>query len=413
MYKKTFIALLDQAMLSAINMVIALVFIKFSSKLEYGEYSLAFAVIMFACGLHNTLIHLPLTVTGNKLDEEKRAVFSASLCLFLYAMLIPAIGIVALYLFVFRDSLMLQPRTCWALLFSIGGILSRELARSLFFADLKVAYVFVVDFFYAVLFVCSLGILYSSYQLTGSNVIACMGGCSLIAALSCMKPVLANIKLPERWRDFYENVLFSWKDSKWMVAGMILAWIINNGYLFLLAYLVSKEAVAELNGTRVLIAPLVIVVGAWGKIFIPKGSSMVFNKQHRRITGILVKSTVGLLVIASVYISGFYLASDFLASSLYNSKYDHIGRYILLWGGFVSITIICSNLQNLISIFSRFKELFFFGLINSSLFLIYSYFLISRFAAIGAVCSLIIAKIILSLQYGGYYYTKRHLTFAD
>ncbi len=413
MYKKTFIALLDQAMLSAINMAIAFVFIKFSSKLEYGEYSLAFAVIMFACGLHNSLIHTPLTVTGNKLDEKKRAVFSASLCLFLYATLIPITGIAALYLFVAQDSLLLQPRTCWVLLFSIGGVLSRELARSLFFADLKVAYVFIVDFFYAVLFICSLGLLYSFYRLTGSNVIACMGICSFTAALSCMKPALANIKLPQRWCDFYENALFSWKDSKWMVAGMILGWIINSGYLFLVAYLVSKEAVAELNGTRVLIAPLVIVLGAWGKVFIPKGSAMVFNKQHRQITGILVKSTVGLLVIAFVYISGFYMASDILSSSLYDSKYGHVGRYILLWGGFVITTIICSNLQNLISIFSRFKELFFFGLINSSLFLIYSYFLISRFAAVGAVWSLIIAKIILSLQYGGYYYAKRHLTFAD
>lgn len=408
MYKKTFIALLDQALLSATNMIVAIMFIKFSSKIEYGEYSLACAITMFASGLHNTLIHLPLTITGNKIDAKDRAVFSASLCILLYAIMIPLMGIAAGYIAFVPEALLLQPKMCWVLIFSITGILTRELTRSLFFADLKVSNIFAVDILYAFLFVCLIGVSYFFHRLTASNIIAGMGVCSFAAAMFFVKSAVNNIQLHLRWSDFYKNILFSWKDSKWMVAGMSLSWLVNHGYLFLLAYLVSKESVAELNGTRVLLAPLMIIMVAWGKVFLPKGASMVHGKQHSHITGILVKSTLGLFAVAFCYIIALYVASDFLAESLYSGKYEHVGMYIILWGGFTLMTIISGNLKNLISIFSRFKELFFFSFINSTLFLIYSCFFISQFQTVGAVCSLIIAQIILSLQYGYYYYTKRN-----
>lgn len=407
MYKKTFIVLVDQVMLSAINMIVAIMLIKFSSKAEYGEYSLAIAIVMFAYGLQYTLIHLPLTVTGNKIDAKDRTLFFTSLCILLYVILIPFTGVVAIVLYFFPGSLLLQTETCWALLFSLTGISTRELIRSLFFADLKVIRVLVVDTLYTVLFIILIGVLYFSQRLTASYILATMGVCSFIAAMIFVKSSVRGIWLRISLRTVFENIIYSWKDSKWMVVGMILSWIVNNGYLFLLAYLVSKDSVAELNGTRVLIAPLFIIMGAWGKIFLPKGALMTKEKQHLNILNIMVKSTIGLLAVAVCYIASIYLVSDYLAVSLYNNKYDNVGMYISLWGGVILANIISTNLQNLISIFSRFKELFFLGFVNSSLFLGYSYYLISRFEAVGAVSSLIIAKIILSLQYGHYYYTKR------
>jgi O-antigen/teichoic acid export membrane protein len=411
MYKKTMLALIDQSMLSGINMIVAILFIKFSSKAEFGEYSLAIAIIMFASGVHNTLVHLPMTISGNKIDQSDRASFSTSLCVFLYIILILftllAMGIVS---FIY-ENLVLQHETFFVLIFSISGILSRELIRSLFFADLKVAYVFIVDVIYVLIFSILIFIFHSNNSLTASSVITGMGVSSLLAAIVFIKPAIKHINLNTNWKEICENISFSWKDSKWMVSGMMLSWVVNNGYLFLLAYLISKEAVAELNGARILLVPLIIVVGAWGKVFLPKGASMVHEQQHDRIVKIILKSTAGLVVIAVFYIFVLYQIGDILEEFLYNNKYDNIKTFILLWGAFVLITVISTNLQNLISVFSQFKKLFTLSFINSSMFLFYCSYLIVTFGSMGAVYSLIIAKVILSFQYGHFYYTKRNAFF--
>ena len=405
--------MLDQAMLSATNMAVALLFIKFSSKFEYGEYSLALAVIMFASGLHNSLINTPIMITAKKIEVSARPTFLASLCLFLYLIIFLFFIIIAFCLLAFPDSLPFRSRTSWALLFATAGILSRELIRSLFFFNLEVLNVFIVDSVYSSLFLVSLVILYVILGLTSNNVIICMGICSVIAALIYFRRALTIIRLPESLERFYESILLSLKDTRWTVAGMVLGWIVNNGYLFVLDYLVSKEAVAELNGTRVLIVPLIIIMGAWSKIFMPKGSSMVYKKQYNSIINVFLKSTTILVILSLVYISVFYFSSNLLSIYLYENRYHRISSYILLWGFFVIVTIICTNLQNLISIFSRFKQLFLFSLINSSLFVIYSFILINKYAGFGAISSLIVAKIVLALQYCTYYLTKRHEMFVS
>lgn len=406
MYKKTFLALFDQAILSAINMLVAIMFIKFSTKIEYGEYSLAIAIIMFAGGLHNTLIHLPLTITGNKIDHDKQPIFSTSLCVFLYGILILLTVLSSSYVYIAQDHLLIQVSTCWSLIFAVSGILTRELARSLFFANLNIVNVFILDLIYGFLFVCLLVLLYRYQSLTASYIIMGMGLCSAIATIFFIKSMTKNLQLRITWKEIYNNIRFSWKDSKWMVSGMSMAWLVNNGYLFILAYLVSTESVAELNGTRILLVPLTIIMTAWGKIFMPKGASMVKNNEHKNIMTIMVKSTLGLLVVALCYIGVLFAMSPLLETALYNDKYDHVSKYILLWGVLVLITIVSSNLQNIISIFSYFKKLFFLSLMNSSLFLVYSYYLIGLYGAVWAVYSLIIAKIILSLQYGNFYYCR-------
>ena len=411
MHKKTVIILLDQAMLSALNMIVAILFIKFSSKFEYGEYSLAFAAMMFAVGFYNTLIHLPLTITGNKIDFGNRPGFVASLCIMLYAILAILTFISVIFLLTVPEIAVFQLRTCWGLIFCVLGVLTRELIRSLFFAELRALNVLNVDILYSFLFIISVSFFYLNSSLSASNVLICMGGSSIISSVFCGKQIVKNIALRLPLRDIYKNVAYSWRDSKWMVAGMIMTWIINNGYLFILAYIVSKEMVAELNGTRVLIAPFVVFVGAWGKIFQPKGASLIFEDNYHHIGSIFWKSTLALLTMAIIYVSVLYNLREYLDEYLYNNQYENVWKYVLLWGGYLFFTILSSNLQNIISIFSRFKELFFMDLVNGAIFLIYACILIGYFSAYGALYSLIIAKIVLVIQFLYFYYTKRTSVF--
>ena len=56
------IASVDQAMISALNLLISIILIKTASKVEYGYYSIAFSISLFLISIQNAIVNAPLAV---------------------------------------------------------------------------------------------------------------------------------------------------------------------------------------------------------------------------------------------------------------------------------------------------------------------------------------------------------------
>src|SRR5207247_8618782 len=73
------VALIDQAILSATNLVIAFILIKTVPKEEYGHYSIVFAVSLFLISIQNAIVTTPLAVLLAANDTHRKKLYAAAL----------------------------------------------------------------------------------------------------------------------------------------------------------------------------------------------------------------------------------------------------------------------------------------------------------------------------------------------
>ena len=72
--------MIDQALLSALNFAIGLLFIRLASKEEYGLYTQFFGLLMLSQSLQNALTNSPLIALGAKLSDARMRTLSEHLC---------------------------------------------------------------------------------------------------------------------------------------------------------------------------------------------------------------------------------------------------------------------------------------------------------------------------------------------
>jgi O-antigen/teichoic acid export membrane protein len=388
------------------NFVIGIVLIRWASKTVYGEYSLAFAIILFITSIYNVLINLPINITGVKIAKVNRYTFIGSHCIVLYITVIPIALLALVLLYIIPESILPIERITASVLFiSAIGILSRELVRTLNFVDLRTNYVLYTDLLYVTLLSASIAYLFFQSAFNASTIIGAMGVSSAIAAVVFLKSVRDSfkVKLSTVWGDMKK----SWQDSRWLLGGGLQAWIVNQGFLFILVYVLSREDVAQVNATRVVLAPLSMMFVAWGKVFTPKGSRLVAQNQIEQARRAIIKSTVEFSFVVIIYVLILLGSSNFLTTFLYKGKYFDITAYILLWGGFNFANNIRLNIMHLLGVLSKFKLLFVLGLVNASISLVLCYVLIKILGAFGAIIALIFSEALLALMFWIAFYNQR------
>ena len=130
---KSGIASIDQAILSGLNFLIAIVLIKTVSKPEYGYYSIFFSIILFIGSIQNAIINAPLAVLliTKKVDEKRKYVgslfFGQNLLLFPLAFIGIIGGIITLYFNLLESSV---SAIIVAISLASIGILCREFLRA-------------------------------------------------------------------------------------------------------------------------------------------------------------------------------------------------------------------------------------------------------------------------------------------
>jgi len=72
-------SIIDQAMLSAANLVVGLILIRYTPEAQYGYYVLAFNAMMLATTLQGTFVGTPLVIHLPQLSNDERRSWIGSL----------------------------------------------------------------------------------------------------------------------------------------------------------------------------------------------------------------------------------------------------------------------------------------------------------------------------------------------
>lgn len=321
---------LDQAWLSALNLLLGLVLIRLATKDEYGVYSQLFVGGLFITTVVDAVLTHPLMTALPSLDTATRQallhrlsrvqwILAGSLALVGGA----AYGVAAWY----ADQTQVVPIAVSFMLYLLSSA-RREYQRGLSYIGGEPKRALVVDGIYGLVLVLGIGLLAWQRDWLGLPGIFLVLAAANAVALLCGRRTVP----PSSATDLQQSLWQLWQRGKWALPGALMAWVVNYSYLYLTALWVGAAGSAELNASRLLLMPVSLCVIAWAKVGGPALSRTLQAQDVMRLRRILGASAIGLTVLALGYLAVVSLALPLLEKYVLGPDYAGVDTLVLLWG---------------------------------------------------------------------------------
>jgi len=237
------IALIDQALVSGINFVTAVVVARSLAPTSYGYYALLFAALLFINGLQTALITGPLMVIGPRQSAGQHTGYMNSLWVVqLLGCLAAGIAIVGLMVFGrYVTASLAAPVGIVPVLLVVVSYLAQEFARRSLFCNrdsLGGIGVDIISYGGQLLWIVGLVVL---HQLTLDTVLWAMGLTSLGACIFGIARLGLTMRAVSR-ADLRSTCHKHWQYGRWLMSGNLAHWGATQFYIFVVAGLLSPAA---------------------------------------------------------------------------------------------------------------------------------------------------------------------------
>lgn len=390
---KSGIASIDQAMLSGLNFFISLFLIKTVTKMEYGYYSIAFAVSLFLISVQNAIVNTPLAVLLSSKKDREKDEYAASLYYGQYIGIVPVVvlGLVGIIVLGLWETDSQQASIATAVCLAVIGILFREYFRAYFFANERPTEVLKCDAVYVIIFVILGGLTYAYLGLGVATIFLLMGVCGVL--------VSALVKPSKTWRynqrAIKESYGENWQFGKWALIGVAVTHIQNYSYLYLMGVLMSSVAVADVSASRILFIPFVLGREGWSRVAIPHGSRLRENGQLRRFFREQIISSVLFVLCIVLYVAIMNGISESVQGVFLTDQYDRAIELTLLWGAVFAVSFVSLNASIGLQVAKDFRVIAKVNAISMVITIVMAYILINSYGIEGALVSLLVGYIVL------------------
>lgn len=387
----SFASLIDQALLSALNLALGLVLIRFTAKESYGLYAQLYVAGIFTTTLLDALVNGPLAnmVAGH--EEGRRRELIANLDRYQrrlaagFALLsgVLAAGVVG---WLRMDEHPLAMGAAFAVYVWAGSL--REFGRGVGFVEHRARAVLRMDVWYAVAVVGSIGVLAWIDQMHLPLVVLALG-LSNLAALS-LRPIEGD----RSGAGYRETVAAVWQRSKWALPGALVAWLTNYSYLYLAAIWLGVSASADLNASRLLLMPLSLFVLALSRVARPHAVRLLRENNVAALDRIALLSVAGIEVITFVYAGVLWLSLPWLEAHVLGAKYHGLEPLLLTWTVYFAVYGARWIGSSLLTSGDRYRMLLVSGVMCLVLMVAATVYAVPRWGAHGAVAALALVEFI-------------------
>lgn len=219
--------------------------------------------------------------------------------------------------------------------------------------------------------------------------------CSLsvvVGALVFDLPIL-RVTMNQVFLNFREH----YDGARWASSGVVITWLQNYSYVYLLAFLFGPAGVATANAARIFIAPFNAIIPALTEFMLPKLAVLRTQEQAQtqRSGGLFT----GLLLILGVaYVLILMFASSSLVPWVVGDKYifEDIILAITGWCLVLFFQIIRSGASLILQSLKSFKSLALHNLISALVAITAVFFLAAELGVIGAILGLGLGEFVLS-----------------
>lgn len=329
------VSVLDQAILSAVNFAIGLAFIQFSSKLDYGIYVQLFGLLMLSMSLQTAVVNGPLIAMAPK--RQQRGLRAVSAMMFRLQTVVSIILAVIAFAGVEIAALgfqipALEQSVAWTFALAIITQWVREFAREFYFVRLNPHATFLVDLCYVVPLAGLLGLGIWLGEFDTTWVLGAMAVANGFAgALGIWRSGLKPFSAHGRWR---KPIRQSWDMSRWALPGVVLSWLANFSFVFIVAAMLGAVAAAEVSAARLLLMPAGLCNTAWVSVIIPRVSRWTGNGELHRMNKIALVSIGALWTIIIGYTAVLMLGYDLLEQYVLGEDYAGLQGLAIAWAAY-------------------------------------------------------------------------------
>ncbi|MBY0569947.1 MAG: lipopolysaccharide biosynthesis protein [Burkholderiaceae bacterium] len=398
----SFLSVIDQGMLSALNFCVGALLIRLVDKDDYGLYGQLYAGGLLAGLIVDSWIAGPLTTVASAVHENTR-----KLLLRRYwqrqIFWTVAMGITAFLIVEFVPAATHHSNKNWlmgaAFGFYVIGNGLREYGRTVGFIQSDIHSVLRQDLVYVAAVLAGMPSLYLFEVIDVAHVFIVLASASFLCALFGRHRIMDRTATQASQVDAEDvDILHEHQETirghgRWAVLGVIVGWLSNYSYVYLSGAWLGLAAIADLNASRLLLMPIPLAVAAWSRVARPEASRLMAEHNWSGLRKLTIVSILGIELVVFAYVGAMLLTLPWLEAYVIGSKYSGLGPLIMLWGGYFAINSVRTIGTSWLMSGGAFRSMFFLGTVTLLLVVLITYQAIPYWGAAGAIFALIAVEV--------------------
>jgi O-antigen/teichoic acid export membrane protein len=343
------LSIVDQALLSAFNLVLNLVFIAFATPSEFGRFAFVQAGTFFATSAQNALVVMPLNylLPGRPAEEaDARLAMLTSVNLALTALVLPA-GF-ALGMAVEADATL-----SLAILAYFAVVMVRDYARNTLVVQGRIDLTLIFDVI-AVVVASGLAAVFWRLVRPEAAVLGGLAGGNLVSHLVCRVDAKTDLRRFFAHLGAYRRV---WRDTRWALQGALQNEVAVRGWVFLVERMRDTASLGILNAGRVAISPLLLIASAWARVARPRLVAELHRDRPDRIRRLLWTGGGIVLAVSLAYGLALVVAWPFIEDLALRRRYGDMGTIVACWWLYALAVGLTSVLSAFMEAQRRFRAL--------------------------------------------------------
>jgi O-antigen/teichoic acid export membrane protein len=131
----------------------------------------------------------------------------------------------------------------------------------------------------------------------------------------------------------------------WGTVGAIIYWIFSQSYNYILATRMDLTAVADVNATRLILMPAIVLTVGVKTLLVPSAAAWLAESGLGRLLRRLLLFIAGILVLDLAYLAFVWFARNWLTHDLMHKDIPDSDRLLLLWAIIAMIGLVRDLLQ--------------------------------------------------------------------
>lgn len=387
-------AIVTQAVLSAANLGVGLVLLRYASDIAYGHFVLVQAAVLLAVVAQRAWVIDPLTVLAPEGDSDSQRAMVGSLrfsqraflgvCAAVGIALITLAWIVHLLAPSIAILLGVTVLACWA-------ALERDYLRGVLMLYYRPETVLTTDALYAAMLIA--GIVVAA---TAGNDVAIWAVLALaVAAWISHLPAARSLGRNPGWQR--EPATAYWQQLRplavWATVGAVIYWLLGQGYNYVLAFKLDAVAVAHVNAIRLLLMPTYLLTIGIKALLLPMATRWLAEAGFGFLVRRLSQCILALAVLDGVYIAMLWLGgADWIITHVLHKTIPSASFMVLMWSLLSLINLVRDVYLTALLVRQRFKQTARLVAITAVVSILTMWFALDWLSAAGALVGLAVGE---------------------
>jgi hypothetical protein len=340
------ISVMDQVVLSGANLLIAFVLIRFAGDNDYAMYVLVQSTMLLLVSMQASYLLQPLAVLTPRLPAAERfrtvtAVKETQRRILKWVALavlwVPLLGWITGLL-----------STLVALLVATGilavwAALRREYLRTVLLMHSRPLDLLGADAIYAGVALLGLGlaVFIGKYAVVGTTLALSIAG--WFGAAAAHRSLAAD----PGWQK--GGVVTNWAEMRgmgfWALTGATIYWFLGQSYSYILASRLDLHAVADVNATRLLLMPAIVMTVGVTSLLGPTTATWYSQIGARPMVIRLLNVLLAVAVLEVLYFVFIWVSREWILTNVLHKQVQDRDLLLLLWGGLATIALVRDVLQ--------------------------------------------------------------------